>query len=378
VTTSKPPQQNPHRMASKQLVQTRVRRALTLAFAADALAMPAHWFYDTAGIDKDFGAAGVTGYAAPPLKHPYTFMKVPEADPAAGGKKVVGEVILRQTAANWGPENQHVHVGLPAGANTLNAEVAAHVVLPQLAGGKPFNADAFIADYMAFMTADPQLPKDTYAEGWHRAFFAGIAGGKAPKDCADTSEGAESVGGFVAVLPVVLVELLRDGDVARVTRLAQDVVSRTHDRDRSREVIAGIVALAHTLLFRESDAVVVDAIRAALDATNATLPKPLDELIRAESDRAVINASGEVIGSFCDLKASWPAVAYLSAKYAGRAQEGILANVNVGGENCHRGFVVGAILGLTGDEGAAAAVAAFGPGLADKSVEARINDATAI
>ena len=61
-------------------MQARVRRSLTLAFAADALAMPVHWFYDTKDIDAAFGPQGVTSFAAPPAKHPYTFMKPPEAD----------------------------------------------------------------------------------------------------------------------------------------------------------------------------------------------------------------------------------------------------------------------------------------------------------
>jgi hypothetical protein len=364
-------------MPAKDVVQARARNALTLAFAADALAMPVHWFYDPKVIDASFGEGGVKGFAAPPAKHPYTFMKTPVADAAAGGKKVVGEVILPRTAANWGPEHQHVHVGLPAGGSTLNAEVANHVVLEQLASGKPFSADAFVEAYVAFMRADPQVAQDTYAEGFHRAFFTGIAAGKPAAECADKDEGAESIGGFVAVMPVVLVELLRDGDVARVTALAQDVVSRTHDRARSKEVIAAVVRLCHTLLYRDDDSVVGPAIEAALSGSGAKLPKELSELVRADDDRAVVNVSGDVIGSFCDLKVSWPAVGYFAAKYAGRAREGILANANVGGENCHRGFVVGAIVALTGDAGAEAAAADFGPGLADKNILERIAKATA-
>jgi ADP-ribosylglycohydrolase len=40
-----------------------------------------------------------------------------------------------------------------------------------------------------------------------------------------------------------------------------------------------------------------------------------------------------------------PATLYLAWKYADRPEEGLVANTMAGGDNCHRGAVLGALLG---------------------------------
>ena len=47
---------------------SRARGALWGQFIGDALAMPVHWYYDTAALRRDYGT--VTGYVAP--KQPHT------------------------------------------------------------------------------------------------------------------------------------------------------------------------------------------------------------------------------------------------------------------------------------------------------------------
>ena len=51
----------------------RMRNALWGLFVADALAMPAHWYYNVEDIKRDFDG-GVSGYADPPHPHPESFM----------------------------------------------------------------------------------------------------------------------------------------------------------------------------------------------------------------------------------------------------------------------------------------------------------------
>ena len=59
-------------------------------------------------------------------------------------------------------------------------------------------------------------------------------------------------------------------------------------------------------------------------------------------DRVVI---GRQLTPACYLPDSFTASLYLSWKYAGEFSAGILANAHCGGDNCHRGAVVGALLG---------------------------------
>ena len=53
--------------------QERIQNSLWGIFVADALAMPAHWYYNRGNIKKDF-EGGVKDYNSPPHPHPESFM----------------------------------------------------------------------------------------------------------------------------------------------------------------------------------------------------------------------------------------------------------------------------------------------------------------
>lgn len=63
-----------------------------------------------------------------------------------------------------------------------------------------------------------------------------------------------------------------------------------------------------------------------------------------ESDEVVI---GQQVSSACYIADAFPASLYLAWKYADDFEAGVIANANVGGDNCHRGAVVGALLGAS-------------------------------
>lgn len=50
-------------------------------------------------------------------------------------------------------------------------------------------------------------------------------------------------------------------------------------------------------------------------------------------------------GSACYITSSLPVVLYLAYKHAGDFEAAVLANVNAGGENAHRGAALGALMG---------------------------------
>ena len=61
-----------------------------------------------------------------------------------------------------------------------------------------------------------------------------------------------------------------------------------------------------------------------------------------EADDAVI---GRRLSPACYIPDAFPAALYLAWKYAEDFGAGICANAQVGGDSCHRGAVVGALLG---------------------------------
>ena len=54
---------------------------------------------------------------------------------------------------------------------------------------------------------------------------------------------------------------------------------------------------------------------------------------------------GERLSAACYLPNAFKASLYLAWKYAHDFEAGVVANTNAGGENCHRGAVIGGLLG---------------------------------
>ncbi len=62
----------------------------------------------------------------------------------------------------------------------------------------------------------------------------------------------------------------------------------------------------------------------------------------ARSDLEVI---GRILSPACYIEHSFPGVLYLAARYSDNFETALVANTNLGGDNCHRGAVLGALLG---------------------------------
>lgn len=59
--------------SATNIKKRRLKNALWGLFIGDALAMPAHWYYNTDNVAKDFDG-GIRGYADAPHPHPESFM----------------------------------------------------------------------------------------------------------------------------------------------------------------------------------------------------------------------------------------------------------------------------------------------------------------
>jgi ADP-ribosyl-[dinitrogen reductase] hydrolase len=124
-------------------------------------------------------------------------------------------------------------------------------------------------------------------------------------------------------------------DLRRIVRLH---VSLTHKDD---EVLEAADVLARTL----------QQVCAGEDLRGTILREGSDWISEAkvrrwerEPDHVVV---GGLLSSACYIPDAFPAALYLAWRHAGDLAGGVAANARVGGDNCHRGAVVGSLLGAS-------------------------------
>ena len=296
--------------------------SLVGALAADALSMPVHWYYNRAALRRDYGR--VSSYVAPKSPHADSILWRSEYQPLNEKGN-----ILHEQAVYWGRKGVHYHQFLHAGENTLNFQLAV-ALFEQVKETGSYNAEAWVERYCEFMLT-PGRHGDTYVEECHRAFFTNYARGKKWRSC-----GVDDVhvGGLASVPALVAALGAGHPDLRAVV---QEHVAITH---KNSEVL------------RAADTLV--RLHAAIGSGEGSLEEALfeeasDYISRRKvvawskkSDEVVI---GEILSPACYIKDAFPAALYLAWKYQHDFSGGIIANANLGGDNCHRGAVVGSLLG---------------------------------
>ncbi len=292
------------------------------SLTADALAMPVHWYYDRAALIRDYGT--VDHFMAPRHPHPGSILwRSSYTPPNEKGD------ILREQAAYWGQRDIHYHQFLKAGENTLNYQLATALYQQVLKNGG-YDADEWLELYIACML-EPGWHRDTYVEEYHRAFFTRYAEGKALRKCGISDE---HIGGLATV--PALCAALEGTEREELRRIVKEHVGLTH---------------AHANVLRAADTLV----RLLWGITQG---EALREIMRREAGDWISGNKAEswpdqpdehVIGSrfspACYIAEAMPASLYLAWKYHDDFAAGITANAMVGGDNCHRGAVVGSLLG---------------------------------
>lgn len=321
----------------------RMRGALWGMFIGDALAMPVHWYYNIAALWQDFGQ--IRDYQAPKAHHPNSIMALANTAKAGRGSQdgdIVGSVILKGKKQHWGLANRHYHQGMQAGDNTLNL-LCARVLLRSITAKGHYDSTDFLQEYIRFMT-ELDRHNDTYAESYHRDFFANYAKGVLPENCAGP-EGHDtaSMGGMVS-LPLVIMATLGDGDLATTNAAALTQQGLTH---RSSLLKRHTLELSN-LLFHIFNDINPDTEQLACAAASK-LGFPAAEVIQSvrRNQSSDIDIIGGLLSPACYIDQSFPSVLYLAARYHDDFEKALIANTNVGGDNCHRGAVLGAILGAT-------------------------------
>ncbi len=329
-------------IAAKKPSQTdRWRGALWGMFVGDALAMPVHWYYDVAALQRDFGV--VRDFQAPKEFHPNSIMALADTGgPGRGSQQgeVVGSVILHGKKHLWGRRNRHYHLGLQAGDNTLNL-LCVRVLLRSIHRVGRYDASEYLRDYIAWMTT-PDSHGDTYAESYHRAFFANYSRGVPPEQCAgEENHDTASIGGLVG-LPPVIMATMSSADPSAIDRTVLQHLRLTH---RSAVLERYSIALGQLLtgLLQASPPEIEPLVQQVADSLDFPLTQVIEKVNRERlDDQHVI---GGMLSPACYIQHSFPAVLYLAARYTDDFEAALIANTNVGGDNCHRGAILGTLLG---------------------------------
>lgn len=84
----------------------------------------------------------------------------------------------------------------------------------------------------------------------------------------------------------------------------------------------------------------------------ASLPEPMDlsALLKEFATPSDVKVDSQVCGVkypiTCGVQGALPEVFFLGAKYAADPVQGLLMNAQVGGDNCHRGILLGSLYGV--------------------------------
>ena len=292
------------------------------SLAADALAMPVHWYYDREALRRDYGT--VDHFMAPRNPHPGSILW--RSSYTALNEK--GD-ILREQAQYWGQRDVHYHQFLTEGENTLNFKLAAELFAMVRENGG-YDPDAWLERYIARML-EPGWHRDTYVEEYHRAFFTRYAQGKPPRKCGISDE---HIGGLAQV--PALVAALEGTPRDELRRIVKEHVGLTHAHANVLRAADTLVRLLWAVAEGEP---LRDAMRREagdwLSGTKA-------ESWREQPDYLVV---GRRFSPACYIAEAMPASLYLAWKYHDDFATGLTANAMVGGDNCHRGAVVGSLLG---------------------------------
>lgn len=309
------------------------------ALVADAISLPVHWYYDRAALDRDYPEllepADTLRYLPPRSPHPDSILW--RSSYVAAGPQFD---ILGDQARFWGRRGVHYHQALPAGGSTLNYQLAVELER-LLRRDRDYDPERWLDHYVAFMR-EPARHGDTYVEECHRHFFTNLAAGRKPINCGVRDV---HIGGLAHVPAIVAGLGPRHPDLQRIVRMH---VSLTH---KDADVLAAADAFVRMLVrLTRADRPAEDLVTVVLEEASdwISAAKLTDWNRRCDAtggacpDRGVV---GNVLSPACYIDEAFPAALFLACRHANDFAAGVRANALCGGDNCHRGAVVGALLG---------------------------------
>ena len=339
----------------------RVQGALWGHFIANAVSVPAHWYYDLTLLKRDYGT--ITRYVAPRDKHAVYFMSINNKEGVPDPVKAhLVKVLPPHKAKYWGdkPESLwHIHAGLRAGENDLNLNLSLQTLNFLNRRSKEnnlYDEEEFLNLYLKFLT-DPDSHNDLFYDFCHREFLYRYSQEKdIRKALPKHVEGVfhDYIGTFDCLIPVLFVPLLeflrlqKDKGANDQVEITQELVDKA--KELGRKHIGHFQQDDRTPVYSD---LITEILYSVIGGVNlrstvhelgsSALNTNFKEL--ADTTKDDTEVAGVKFGIGCSLVGGFGIVAYFACKYADQFEKGVLANANVGGDNTGRGGVLGAFLG---------------------------------
>jgi ADP-ribosylglycohydrolase len=266
-------------------------KAMVLAsFAADALALGAHWIYNTRVIDKKFGR----------VDH---FIK---------------------------PERPTYHSTKDRGEFTHYGDQSL-VLLESVAGSEGFDLTDFSERWQRLFDN-----YDGYVDGATKGTLENLAAGKSP---AEAGSDSDDLAGAARIAPLVYVYR---NDLQELMAGARAQTAFTHQNSAVIKSAAFFATIAYEVLAGTAPLAAIDQAQ-----KNAFHSDPFKEWIQMglesveqDSRQAILD-----LGQMCEIPAAFPGVIHLIAKYENDLKAALVENVMAGGDSAGRGLLAGMVLG---------------------------------
>ncbi len=375
----------------------KIKNALWGLFIADAISMPVHWYYKREYIKKEYGA--ISGYNKASHPHPESFMVgntyFPDVQMA---KKLNRPFDILHEHINFyntsysdlkidlkvhegehkNPmplldERYHYHHGLEAGENTLGANLVRVLMRSVIKNGE-YDQDSFLDDLITYMTT-PGQNRDAYSEIYLRDWFENYSKGIAPELCANSQHHRWSIGSHGGIIRPLILSLTAKSPYEGVG-MAIDHQNLTHRSQNVSSALSQLVPLLFDLINDDSpmDALDTAAQDVALVKIHGSelskkyaaamgpgnIPKDemwkihtestderLSDILPKATDRNMITTR---FATACYPEHGVPLILYFLYKNRFDLKRSILDNANAGGDNVHRGMILGALAGASAHE----------------------------
>lgn len=370
----------------------RVENALWGLFISDALCMPVHWYYKREYIKRDFGK--ITGYNDAPHPHPESFMVGNTYFPDIQSANKLGrpyDILHKHSKfyntsyshldisttvhdgehANLMPDikqRYHYHHGLKAGENTLGANLV-RVLMRSVIKNKGYEQKSFLDDFVAYMTSKDEN-SDPYLEIYIRDWFENYSKGIAPELSAQSQRDRWSIGSHGGIIrPLVLSLTAKSANEGLGIGICHQQL--THSSQNVSSSLGILVPLLANLIqgdeaqnaLRESAKQVPlikihgeELSKKYFDSNGpANIPKDemwkihtefsdeyLSELLPTATDESMITKR---FATACYPEQGVPLILYFLYKNNFDFKTSLLDNANAGGDNVHRGMILGLLAG---------------------------------
>ncbi len=375
-----------------------IENALWGLFISDAISMPAHWYYKLKYLKEEFGT--ISGYNDAPHPHPESFMVgnsyLPDLEKASKYSRKYDilhkyikfydtsynhlHIDIKEHAgehANAMPtlqERYHYHHGLQAGENTLGANLVRVLMRSVIFTGE-YKQEIFLNDFVEFMTT-PEKNRDPYLEIFIRKWFENYSKGVAPELCAEQQKSVWSIGSHGGIIRPLVLSLMAK-DPYQGLGHAINHQNLTHRSENVSSALGVLVPLLQTLFQGHNPmstlkefASKVSLIEIKGEALSKTYQEhkgpgniPKDEMYKIHTtysnehldlDETALLSDAQLIGSrfstACYPEHGLPLLFSLLYRNKMDFTASVLANANTGGDNVHRGMILGMIAGARSTE----------------------------